>query len=161
MCSPLKPSTRFLRLLLDLPDSRAAAPAQKPEGGAGKTTCFCFPDTSANQTPLQQNLNKLGNPRPICGQNRFGIPFCWVGEFTTHFRTGILVGGLVDVHWGYDLDFDPWPYVFRPWRGVGRPFWDRRRLRACCNGSTSKRAKGKFGRGSVKICCRNFPQRPG
>ncbi|CAL1163717.1 unnamed protein product [Cladocopium goreaui] len=28
--------------------------------GARKTTCFCFPDTSANQTPLQQNLNKLG-----------------------------------------------------------------------------------------------------
>ena len=25
-----------------------------------KTTCFCFPDTSGNQTPLQQNLNKLG-----------------------------------------------------------------------------------------------------
>lgn len=30
------------------------------EAGARKTTCFCFPDTSANQTPLQQNLNKLG-----------------------------------------------------------------------------------------------------
>lgn len=30
------------------------------QGGAKKTTCFCFPDTSANQTPLQQNLNKLG-----------------------------------------------------------------------------------------------------
>jgi len=25
-----------------------------------KTTCFCFPDTSGNQTPLQQSLNKLG-----------------------------------------------------------------------------------------------------
>ena len=22
---------------------------------------------------------------------------------------GILVVGLVDVHWEYDLDFDPWP----------------------------------------------------
>eukprot|EP00435_Cladocopium_sp_Y103_P010272 s1159_g2.t1 len=30
------------------------------DAGAKKTTCFCFPDTSANQTPLQQNLNKLG-----------------------------------------------------------------------------------------------------
>eukprot|EP00434_Breviolum_minutum_P006201 symbB.v1.2.005468.t1/scaffold260.1/size426026/19 len=30
------------------------------DAGARKTTCFCFPDTSANQTPLQQNLNKLG-----------------------------------------------------------------------------------------------------
>ena len=29
----------------------------------------------------------------------------WVGEFTTHFRLPILVVGLVDVHWGYDLGF--------------------------------------------------------
>ncbi|CAE7208424.1 unnamed protein product, partial [Symbiodinium sp. CCMP2456] len=28
--------------------------------GGQKTTCFCFPDTSGSQTPLQQNLNKLG-----------------------------------------------------------------------------------------------------
>ena len=32
-----------------------------------------------------------------------------VGEFTTHFRLPILVVGLVDVHWGYDLAFVPWP----------------------------------------------------
>ena len=44
-----------------------------------------------------------------CGcQNRFGIPF-W-GR-CTHFRT--YVSGDWDVRWGYDLDFDPWP--FRPW----------------------------------------------
>ena len=30
------------------------------QDGGQKTTCFCFPDTSGNQTPLQQNLNKLG-----------------------------------------------------------------------------------------------------
>ena len=30
------------------------------EDGGQKTTCFCFPDTSGSQTPLQQNLNKLG-----------------------------------------------------------------------------------------------------
>ena len=40
-------------------------------------------------------------------QNRFGIPFWLVGEFTTHFG----ISGDWDVHWGYDLDFDPWPYV--------------------------------------------------
>ena len=34
-----------------------------------------------------------------------GIPF-GVGEFTTHFRLPILVVGLVDVHWGYDLGFE-------------------------------------------------------
>ena len=41
------------------------------------------------------------------GQNRFGIPFWLVGE------PPILVGfsGDWDVHWGYDLDFDPWPCV--------------------------------------------------
>ena len=45
-----------------------------------------------------------------CGcQNRFGIPFWLVGEFTTHFRTHF--SGDWDVHWGYDLDFDPWPFV--------------------------------------------------
>ena len=41
------------------------------------------------------------------GQNRFGIPF-W-GRCTTHFR--LYFSGWIesDVHWGYDLDFDPWP----------------------------------------------------
>ena len=36
----------------------------------------------------------------------------------SHFGIGaapilgfLLVVGLVDVHWGYDLGFDPWPYV--------------------------------------------------
>ena len=30
-----------------------------------------------------------------------------VGEFTTQFRT--YLSGDWDVHWGYDLGFDPWP----------------------------------------------------
>ena len=42
------------------------------------------------------------------GQNRFGIPFWLVGEFTTHSRT--YFSGDWDVQWGYDLAFDPWPY---------------------------------------------------
>ena len=37
-----------------------------------------------------------------------GIPF-W-GRCTTHLS---LWWGLVDVHWGYDLPFDPWPFVLR------------------------------------------------
>ena len=39
-----------------------------------------------------------------------GIPF-WLGsgEFTTRFRLPILLGIESDVHWGYDLAFDPWP----------------------------------------------------
>ena len=41
-----------------------------------------------------------------------GIPF-WGFRCTTRFRP-ILVVGLVDVHWGYDLDFDPWPYGLCP-----------------------------------------------
>ena len=36
------------------------------------------------------------------------IPFWLVGEFTTRFRT--YFSGDWDVHWGYDLDFDPWPH---------------------------------------------------
>ena len=35
-----------------------------------------------------------------------GIPF-WGFRCTTHFRT--YFSGDWDVHWGYDLDFDPWP----------------------------------------------------
>ena len=34
------------------------------------------------------------------------VPF-W-GRCTTHFRT--YCSGDWDVHWGYDLGFDPWPY---------------------------------------------------
>ena len=48
-----------------------------------------------------------------CGcQNRFGIPFWLVGEFTTHFRLPILVVGL-----GCSLKlraFEPWPCF--PWK---------------------------------------------
>ena len=32
-----------------------------------------------------------------------------IGEFITHFRTNF--SGDWDVHWGYDLGFDPWPGV--------------------------------------------------
>ena len=39
-----------------------------------------------------------------------------VGEFTTHFRT--YFSGDWDVHWGYDMDIDPWPkshHETKPW----------------------------------------------
>ena len=36
------------------------------------------------------------------------IPFWWLGECTTQFRTYFSEDW--DVHWGYDLDFDPWPH---------------------------------------------------
>ena len=39
------------------------------------------------------------------GQNRFGIPL-WGFRCTKHFRTDF--SGDWEVHWGYDLDFDPW-----------------------------------------------------
>ena len=41
------------------------------------------------------------------GQNRFGIPFWLVSEFTTHFSQDF--SGDWDGDWGY-LDFDPWPH---------------------------------------------------
>ena len=46
-----------------------------------------------------------GQRQPAGGQNRFGIPF-W-GSCTTRFSRDF--SGNWDVHWGYDLDFDPWP----------------------------------------------------
>ena len=39
-----------------------------------------------------------------------GIPFWSVGEFTTHFRTYFSGWIESDVHWGYDLGFDPQPH---------------------------------------------------
>ena len=48
-----------------------------------------------------------------CGcQNHFGIDpiLAGIGEFATHFRLPVLVGHW-DVHWGYDVDFEPWPFV--------------------------------------------------
>ena len=37
-----------------------------------------------------------------------GSHFGVFGEFTTHFRTYLSRDW--DVHWGYDLRFDPWPH---------------------------------------------------
>ena len=37
-----------------------------------------------------------------------GVPMLvGIGEFTTHSRTDF--SGDLDVHWGYDFGFDPWP----------------------------------------------------
>ena len=41
-----------------------------------------------------------------------------IGEFTTHFRT--YFGGDWEVHWGYDLDFDPGQIKSTPIGGAGR-----------------------------------------
>ena len=41
-----------------------------------------------------------------------GIPF-W-GRCTSLSRT--YLSGDWDVHWGYDLDFDPWPHPLKGWR---------------------------------------------
>ena len=46
-----------------------------------------------------------------CGSKPMGSHF-GVGEFTTHLRT--YFSGDWDVHWGYDLDFDPWPNHYKP-----------------------------------------------
>ena len=46
----------------------------------------------------------LGEVINGCG-SKPTVPF-W-GRCTTHFRT--YVSGDWDVHWGYDLGFDPWP----------------------------------------------------
>ena len=45
-----------------------------------------------------------------CGSKPMGSHF-GVGKFTTHFSP--FFSGDWDVHWGYDLDFDPWPDGFK------------------------------------------------
>ena len=57
--------------------------------------------------PFWQNTNQFGGSqlRETCGSKTNGTPFWLVGEFATHFRTFSW-----DVHWGYDLAFDPWPH---------------------------------------------------
>ena len=60
----------------------------------------------------EPNMSPAGWEPPAygCGSTPMGSHF-GVGEFTTHFRTDF--SGDWDVHWGYDLAFDPWPYVKR------------------------------------------------
>ena len=41
-------------------------------------------------------------------QNQWDPSHFGIGEFTAHFRT--YFSGDWDVHWGYDLDLDPWPH---------------------------------------------------
>ena len=64
-----------------------------------------------------------------CGSKPMGSDF-W-GSCTTHFRT--YFSGDWDVHWGDDLDFDPWPHVdflWSPSMGLAdRTHWDVSRLR--------------------------------
>ena len=66
----------------------------------------CWAPSEGSQRPDQRadGEAEVGSLRYGCGSKP--IPF-W-GRCTTHFRT--YFGGDWDVHWGYDLDFDPWPY---------------------------------------------------
>ena len=58
-----------------------------------------------------------GFASPPCSSLGCALQLIWLlvktngtiwGRCTTHFRT--YFSGDWDVHWGYDLDFDPWPY---------------------------------------------------
>ena len=49
----------------------------------------------------------FGRPFGCGGQNRFGIPFWVVGEFTTHFRT--YFSGWIGMFTGVRAS-DPWPF---------------------------------------------------
>ena len=70
---------------------------------------LAHPEPRASHRPLAQNdLGFLAEWARGCASKPFWDPI-WVGEFTTQFRT--YLGGDWDLHWGYDLDFDPWPSV--------------------------------------------------
>ena len=54
--------------------------------------------------------HRIFEPQPYGTQNGLWVKTnekTALGEFTTHFRT--YFSGDWDVHWGYNLDFDPWP----------------------------------------------------
>ena len=67
-----------------------------------------------------------------CGSKPM-LPFWLVGEFATHFRAGILVVGLVDVHWGVigilgfqkprAMLFSRAPRASSSWRSRRCSFW--------------------------------------
>ena len=97
-------------------------PSPWPTGGWPSPKVGEIESAGADRCPLWIGLAKnrwpgcrwvsfhLPRPSGCRCQNRFGIPFWLVGEFTTHFRLPILVVGLGPVHWGLtDVDFDPWP----------------------------------------------------
>ena len=76
-----------------------------------KNTQICrHPGLESSLQQLQQGLLgglAVGALLSGCGcQNRFGIPFWLVDEFTTHFRT--YVSGERGMFTGV-RDFDPWP----------------------------------------------------
>ena len=54
----------------------------------------------------------------------------------THFRT--YFSGDSDVHWEYDLDFDPWPYVLDPF-SVTTPAGSKMILHDAFRGSSALR----------------------
>ena len=134
-------------LLQPIAKPSQAAPKSILNPGASWTLCRA---QKPGQRPQPPSLEPIG-----CGcQNRFGIPFWLVGEFTTHFRTyfsgctSILdfsVVGLGPVRWGLcDLGFDPLgpifcrftPFPSLLWQLTGWPDASRPRRRSwCCAGA--------------------------
>ena len=70
----------------------------------------CWKTSAANSSAGGPIRRALRDRIFGCGcQNRFGISFWLVGEFTNHFRT--YFSGDWDVYWGYDLAFDLWQFL--------------------------------------------------
>ena len=65
----------------------------------GKRPTMAVRGVLASKIPKDSFSIWLWRSKPFWDQ-----PFWGIGEFTTHFS------GDWDVHWGYDLDFDPWPF---------------------------------------------------
>ena len=75
-----------------------------------KWAALVFGETWAKTCGLPRLVNSETHPIWSwygCGSKPFWY-YSGVGEFITHFRT--YFSGDWDVHWGDDLDFDPWPY---------------------------------------------------
>ena len=95
-------------------------PVRSPKADSSTCLCFQIPLSVPYSTLLDSTMSLFYKSGVLyittfshCRRLSFGcgskpmVPF-W-GRCTTHFRTDF--SGDWDVHWGYDLDFDPWPFI--------------------------------------------------
>ena len=105
--------------------AQRVARSHAPGGSArpcGCTSRELKRDATAVPLRTQETIRMFLKIRDLSGGLPLSFHFTWlqnqwhhfgVGEFTTHFRTYFSGWIESDVHWGYDLAFDPWPHVFR------------------------------------------------
>ena len=97
--------------------------SQEQSLAAKLATCLTSPGSHVGWIQLGHHFSGVFFSNGCGCQSRFGIPFWLVGEFTTHFRTYLVVG--LGCSLGGHRDFDPWPKngVPKSSRGSGYSFF--------------------------------------